>query len=94
MPTVQRRREIARKNLEYAELFTQELLHDKSFSRCVPKGASVYFIPDSDPELAAFNRKLAQRARKQEKKVVFVLIELVPRTTFVPRLTVQKATVA
>lgn len=86
--------QIARKNLEYTELFTQELLHDKSLSRRVPKGANIYFIPDSDSELAAFNRKLAQRAHKQGKKVVLVRIELVPRTTFVPRLTVQKATVA
>jgi hypothetical protein len=86
--------QIARKNLEYTELFTQELLHDKSLARRVPRGASVYFVPDGDSELATFNRKLAHRARKQGKKVVLVRIELVPRTTFVPRLTVQKATAA
>ena len=86
--------QIARKNLEYTELFTQELLHDKSLSRRVPKGASIYFIPDGDSELAAFNRKLAQRARKQGKRVVLVRVELVPRTTYVPRLTVQKTITA
>ncbi|MEK7325328.1 MAG: DUF5647 family protein [Chloroflexota bacterium] len=83
--------QMAEKNLEYLQLFTQEVLEDEKFARRIPKGASIYFIPESDPDLAAANRKLAQRARKQGKKVVLVRIELAPKTTYVPRLTVQKA---
>lgn len=83
--------DMAKKNLEHLQLFTQEILENVALARRVPKGASVYFIPDNDPELAAVNRKLAQRARRQGKKVVLVRIELVPRTTYVPRLTVQSA---
>jgi len=83
--------EIARKNLEYFELLTQELLENDALARRVPRGASVYFLPDSDPELASLNRKSAVRARRQGKKVVLVRIELIPKTTFVPRLTVERA---
>lgn len=82
--------QMASKNLEYLQLFTQEILENAGLARRVPKGASIYFIPDNDPELAAVNRKLAQRARKQKKKVVMVRIELVPKMTYVPRLTVQR----
>jgi hypothetical protein len=83
--------QMAKKNLEYLQLFTQEILEDEKLARRIPKGASIYFIPESDPDLAAANRKLAQRARKRGKKVVLVRIELVPKTTYVPRLTIQKA---
>ena len=82
--------EMVKRNFEYTQLFTQELLENEALARRIPKGAAVYFLPDSDPELAAANRKLAQRARKQGKKVVLVRIELVPKMTYVPRLTVQR----
>ena len=82
--------QMAKRNLEYLQLFTQEILENESLARRVPKGASIYFIPDGDPELAAANRKLAQRARKQGKKVVLVRIELAPKTMYVPRLIVQR----
>lgn len=82
---------MAKRNLEYLQLFTQEILENESLARRVPKGASIYFIPDGDPELASTNRKLAQRARKQGKKVVLVRVELIPKMTYVPRLTVERA---
>ncbi len=84
-------RQMAQKNLEYMQLFTQEVLEDEGLARRVPKGASIFFVPDSDPPLAEANRKLAEQARKQGKKVVLVRIELVPKTTYVPRLTIQRA---
>jgi len=82
------RSEMARKNLELLELFTQEMLENEKFSRRIPKGAAVFILPDNDPELAAANRKLAQRARKEGKKVVLVRMELVPKTAYIPHLTV------
>ncbi len=82
--------EMVKRNFEYTQLFTQELLENEALARRIPRGATVYFLPDSDPELAAANRKLAQRAKRQGKKVVLVRIELVPKTTYVPRLTVQR----
>ncbi len=83
-------KEMARRNFEYLELFTQEILEDEKFARRVPKGATVFFIPDNDPELATINRRRAQRAKKEGKKVVLVRIELIPRTMYVPRLSVQR----
>ncbi len=82
----------AKRNLEYLQFFTQEILENESLARGIPKGASIYFIPDGDPELAAVNRKLAQRARRQGKKVVLVRVELIPKMSYVPRLTVERAT--
>lgn len=82
------RSEMARKNLELLELFTHELLENDKLSRRIPTGASVFILPDSDPELASANRKLAQRARKEGKKVVLVRMELVPKTAYIPQLTV------
>ncbi len=82
------RSEMACKNLELLELFTQEMLENEKLSRRIPKGAAVFILPDNDPELASANRKLAQRARKEGKKVVLVRMELVPKTAYIPHLTV------
>jgi len=82
------RSEMARKNLELLELFTQEMLENEKLSRRIPKGTAVFILPDNDPELASANRKLAQRARKEGKKVVLVRMELVPKTAYIPHLTV------
>ena len=84
------RSELARKNLELMELFTQEMLDNAKLARSIPKGAAVFILPENDPELAAANRKLAQQARKAGRKTVTVRLELVPRTTYVPSLTVLK----
>jgi len=85
------RSEIARKNLELLELFTQEMIENEDLARRIPKGAAVFILPDNDPELATANRKMAQRARKEGKKVVLVRMELVPKTAYVPQLTVLKS---
>jgi hypothetical protein len=83
--------EMARKNLELMELFTQEMLDNEKLARSIPKGAAVFILPDNDPELAAANRKLAQQARKAGQKAVLLRMELLPRTTYVPSLTVLKS---
>lgn len=74
------------------ELLTQEMLENESFAKRIPKGAAVFVLPENDPELAAANRKMAQRARKEGKKVVLVRLELVPKTAYIPQLTVLKPT--
>jgi hypothetical protein len=83
--------ELARKNLELMELFTQEMLDNEELARSIPKGAAVFILPDNDPELATANRKLAQQVRRAGKKAVTVRLALVPRTTYVPTLTVMKS---
>jgi len=83
---------MAHKNLELMKLLTQEILINESLARRIPKGATVVILPESDPELAAANRKLAQRARKQGETVVLVQMALVPKTTYVPQLTVLRTT--
>ena len=73
------------------ELFTQEMLDNAELARSIPKGAAVFILPENDPELAAANQKLARQVRKAGKKAVTVRLELVPRTTYVPSLTVVKS---
>lgn len=77
-------REQVQKNLELAELFSQEMLANAELARRIPQGANVFFIPSDDPELASANRKLARKARRQGKRVVLISIRLIPRTTYVP----------
>ena len=85
------RQELARKNLELLEIFTQQMIEDERFAKRSPKGAAVFMLPDNDPELADANQKLAQQARKDGKKVVLVRLELVPKTAYIPQLTVVKS---
>ena len=85
------RSEIAHRNVALMEVLTQEIMENENLARQIPKGASVLILPDNDPELVAVNRDLAQRARKQGEKVVLVRMELVPKTTYVPQLTVLRS---
>ncbi len=85
------RSEMAHRNLVLMEMLTQEILDNEHLARQIPKGASVFILPDSDPEPAAANRELAQRARRQGEKVVLLKMELVPKTTYVPQLTVLRS---
>lgn len=73
------------------EVFTQEMIDNESLARLIPKGSTVFILPGNDPELAAANRELARRARKHGEKVILVQMELVPKTTYVPQLTVLKS---
>lgn len=83
--------EMGRKNLELLQLFTQEVIDNEEFTKRIPKGATIVFLPKDDPELVAANRKIAQRVRKEGKKVVMVQVELVPKTAYVPQFTVLKS---
>jgi hypothetical protein len=83
--------EMGRKNLELLKLFTQKVIDSAEFAKQIPKGATVVFLPENDPELAAANRRIAQRVRKDGKKVVLVKMELVPKTTYVPHFIVLKS---
>lgn len=83
--------DMARKNLELMELFTQGMLDNEELARSIPKGAAVFILPDNDPELASTNRRLARQARKAGKQAILLRMELVPRTTYLPSLTVVKS---
>ncbi len=77
-----------RKNNELFELFMQEVLESPDFVDKIPDDAKVIFLPQSDPELCAMNRKLGKAREKEGHRVIYVRIELIPevRTVFVPRL--------
>jgi hypothetical protein len=91
-----KREELFRRNHELFEMFMLEALDDPALTTHIPNGASVIFLPESDPELLAANLELARVKRQQSEQVVFVRVKLEPevRTIFVPRLTVEPALVA
>lgn len=91
-----KREELFQRNHELFEMFMLEALGDPALSAHIPDGASVVFLPESDPELMTANLELARAKQQQGEQVVFVRVKLVPevRTIFVPRLSVEPALAA
>ena len=89
------REEQFRRNHDLFEMFMLEALSDPELTEHIPDGASVIFLPESDPELVQANQELARTKRQAGEQVVFVRVKLVPevRTVFVPRLSVEPAIV-
>lgn len=86
------RAEQFRKNNELFALFMQEVLENSRFTKRIPKGAEIIFLPESDPQLRRANLRLGEARRREGRKVVYIQIALVPqvRTVFVPRLEIAR----
>ncbi len=87
------REEQFRRNHDLFEMFMLEALSDPELTEYIPDGASVIFLPESDPELVEANQELARTKQQAGEQVVFVRVKLVPevRAVFVPRLSVEPA---
>ena len=87
------REEQFRKNNELFALFIQEVLENPRFTKQIPKGAEILFLPENDPQLRRANLRLGEARREEGKKVIYVRIALVPqvRTVFVPHWEIAKA---
>jgi hypothetical protein len=67
----------------------RQVLDNPALTRKIPKGAEVIFLPENDPELYQANLELGKRVKaKENKRVVYIKITLVPQTmtVYVPRL--------
>lgn len=60
---------VVERNLALVSAFTQAIIADPSLGEEIPKGATLVLIPDDDPELAAYNRALGERAQAAGKTV-------------------------
>jgi hypothetical protein len=83
------RQEQCRRNDELFALFMRQVLDNPALTRKIPKGAEVIFLPENDPELYQANLELGKRVKaKENKRVVYIKITLVPQTmtVYVPRL--------
>ena len=90
------REEQFRRNHELFEMFMLEILTNPDLTERIHDDASVIFLPENDAELLAANLELARMKQKENKDVVFVRVKLVPevRTVFIPRLSIEQASVA
>ncbi|MBI5649754.1 MAG: hypothetical protein HZC40_04790 [Chloroflexi bacterium] len=83
------RQEQCRRNDELFALFMRQVLDNPNMTRKIPKGAEVIFLPENDPELYQANLDLGKRVKaKENKRIVYIKITLVPQTmtVYVPRL--------
>lgn len=88
-----KREEQFRRNHDLFEMFMLEALNNPQLTEHIPDGASVIFLPESDPELLEANLELARVKQEDGEQVVFVRVKLMPevRTIFVPRMSVEPA---
>ena len=70
-----KKKDIFTKNLILGEEFTRYLVEHPEFSEKIPKGAQVILLPQNDPELADYNRKIARKHVDDGSLVVYVTIE-------------------
>ena len=90
------REEQFRRNHELFEMFMLEILNNPDLTERIHDDASVIFLPENDAELLAANLELARMKQKENKDVVFVRVKLVPeaRAVFIPRLSIEQASIA
>lgn len=60
---------VVERNIALVSAFTQAVIRDPSLGAGIPKGATLVLIPEDDPELAAYNRHLGERAHAAGKVV-------------------------
>ena len=60
---------VVERNLMLLTAFTRAVIANPSLGAEIPKGATLVLIPDDDPELAAYNRSLGERAQAAGKVV-------------------------
>lgn len=54
---------VVERNLALVTAFTKAVISDPLLGAEIPKGATLVLLPDDDPELAAYNTALGERAR-------------------------------
>jgi len=68
-PTNARAEGVVERSIALVSAFTQAVIQDPSLGAGIPKGATLVLIPEDDPELAAYNRHLGERAQATGKVV-------------------------
>jgi hypothetical protein len=60
---------VVERSIALLSAFTQAIIADPSLGAEIPQGATLVLIPDDDPELAAHNRLLGERAQAAGRAV-------------------------
>ncbi len=69
------------RDMEWTLEFLQSILADPSILDEIPDEASLFLLPDDDPELAEANRRSAERARQRGRPVYVRRMPSRPATT-------------
>ena len=79
--------ELAKKNVEISFEFSRFVLNNPEMDRKIPDDAVVIFDVANDPELTAYNRRLAKRQKGSNQSFVVVHIKgLAPSRLLEPTL--------
>ncbi len=68
------KQELVKRNIELCAEFSRYLFDHPEMQSSVPSDAELVLLPDGDPELKQFNRKMGDGMAKAGEKVVFVRI--------------------
>jgi|SRR5579884_413370 len=61
--------EVFQRNLEISGAFTMAVLRNPRMLNDIPHGVTIIFLPEDDPELAAYNRTLIARVLDEGRDV-------------------------
>ena len=64
-----------RKNLALLNDFMQAALRDASLLKRIPKGAHIIILPHDDPEMSAYNQRIAEKLAKKGEQVMVIHLE-------------------
>ncbi len=59
------------RNFDFFEAHMLAILDDPTLLDEIPNGATVVWLPDDDPELAAYNRALGEQREREGKIVLY-----------------------
>lgn len=61
----------ADRNADFALAHLEAILEDTTLLDEIPNGAHIIWLPDDDPELAAYNRATGERREREGKTVLY-----------------------
>lgn len=67
--------DIAQKNMELSTEFSRYLFAHPEIEEQIPPEAEILFLPDYDPELREYNRKLGAQLSHKGTSIIFVRIK-------------------
>jgi len=75
---------IVKRALTLTGTFMRQIAANPAIAPTIPDGATVILLPDNDPELAAYNRKLGMHAVDSGANAYFLHIEMTETSSDTP----------
>ena len=75
-------KEYFEKNMTLSTEFSRYLFEHPELEKQIPKNAQVVILPEDEPELCEFNKKIAEEQREEGQPVVYVKVSTVAPKIF------------